>query len=311
MKPDVEAALQRAIQVRRQVLQGLTYADRIRLLETLLYDFFVQERATLLKWAALTGQSAQVDTGYIAQHVASIVLGEPGQGFKGKGLDLADGSEVKSAAILSGVDRPRWNHDMGTVASDNDRRSRGLQPKWQTYLEAPRIFYLLFDRVVDPALQGELVLRIRAWLIDAKQDKNWRDLITRFVASRAGNKYNLQLHPPVGYDDSIVVNSLGNLDFEQVKVLEVQMSGLRPNQSFTIRWVLKPRESLAPITGRCIALPWRRGERPSRLTDAADVQPDIVAIQQLVPHTDLKDLAEATAAEISMLPEVPSDDLQE
>ncbi|MCQ3805841.1 MAG: MamI family restriction endonuclease [Acidimicrobiaceae bacterium] len=118
MKPEVEDALRRAAEFRRKVLRQLSSDDRRQLLEDLFVDFFVEQWRTLLKWAALTGQSSQVDTGYIAQHVASILLAEPGQGFKGKGLDLMDGSEVKSAAIISGVDRPRWNHNMGTLAQD-------------------------------------------------------------------------------------------------------------------------------------------------------------------------------------------------
>ncbi len=126
MKPEVEAALRRAAKFRRGVLRQLSTADRLRLLEDLFVDFFVVQWRVLLKWAALTGQSSQVDTGYIAQHVASILLAEPGQGFKGKGLDLLDESEVKSAAIVSGVDRPRWNHDLGrsrTTTSDGRRTS--------------------------------------------------------------------------------------------------------------------------------------------------------------------------------------------
>jgi hypothetical protein len=72
----------------------------------LIRDFFVVQRAGLLKWSALTRQSAQIDTGYIAQHMASVVSRARTR-LQRKGIDLADGSEAKSAAILSGVDRPR------------------------------------------------------------------------------------------------------------------------------------------------------------------------------------------------------------
>jgi hypothetical protein len=36
----------------------------------------------------MTGQSALIETGYIAQHLASLLLAIPGQGFRGKGIDM-------------------------------------------------------------------------------------------------------------------------------------------------------------------------------------------------------------------------------
>lgn len=297
-RDDVEIALRRAVELRRNILREIGASDRQVLLEHLFEDFFVTQRATLLKWAALTGQSAQVDTGYIAQHVASIVLAEPGQGFKGKGLDLADGSEVKSAAILSGVDRPRWNHNMGTPSGDDQRRLRGLEPQWQSYLSAPYVFYLLFDRVRDPQLGSTVILRVRAWCVAAQQDIAWRDLLTRFIEGRAPKQYNLQLHPPVGYDDSIVVNTLGNLDMSPVKMLEARMTGLNVEDTFAIEWVQPPPATPYPITGRCLALDYGgRGARPSRLNTAADVAPDFAAIARLLPSVDIDVLREATSAD--------------
>lgn len=167
MKPEVEDALRRAADFRRELLGQLSSDDKRRLLEDLFVDFFVHQWRVLLKWAALTGQSSQVDTGYISQHAASVLLAEPGQGFRGKGLDLLDGSEVKSAAIISGVDRPRWNHNMGTLAQDAKRIAEGRTITSHEYLASPNIFYLLFDRVVGPdGSKGPLVLRVRGWCLD-------------------------------------------------------------------------------------------------------------------------------------------------
>lgn len=116
--------------------------------------------------------------------MASVTLGIPGQGFKGKGLDLVDESEVKSAALLGGVDRPRWNHDLGTVASDARRARRGLPPKWASYLISPQVFYVLFDPVHSAQLDSKgRALRVRAWCLDAQRDDAWRDLLERFVES--------------------------------------------------------------------------------------------------------------------------------
>lgn len=268
MKPEVAKALAENAGERRRRLQAVTPKQRIRLLETLISDFFHVQRAGLLKWSSLTGQSAQIDTGYIAQHMASVVLAEPGQGFKGKGIDLADGSEVKSAAILSGVDRPRWNHNMGTPSDDLDRTRRKLDPKWKDYLASPRIFYVLFDRPWETKR-----LRVRAWCVDGQQDVAWRELVERFVRERGSKQYNMQLHPPVGYDDDIVVNTKGNLDLASIKVFEVdfEVPG-DPAEPLELRWV-KP-VSYDYRNGRTVALPYVAGERPSRLESAEDFSLD-------------------------------------
>ena len=73
-------------------LRAWSADQRKQKIEELIPDFFVDQRATLVKWQNITGQSAQVDTGYIAQHMASLVLQIPGQGFKGKGVDVEDGT---------------------------------------------------------------------------------------------------------------------------------------------------------------------------------------------------------------------------
>lgn len=288
VKPEVEAALRRAAEFRRELLGQLSPQDRLRLLEDLFVDFFVEQWRVLLKWAALTGQSSQVDTGYIAQHIASILLAEPGQGFKGKGLDLLDGTEVKSAAIISGVDRPRWNHNLGTIAQDAKRRQDEKPTTSEEYLASPNVFYLLFDRVVpDDSDPGPLVLRVRGWCLDGQADVAWRDLVTRYVAAREASQYNLQLHPPVGYDDDVVVNTLGNLDFAEVKVLEARIHGLGAQEEFSIEWVQTPPDAVRPVAGRSAALKWERGARPSRLASAADVLPDTETLRELLPTHDV------------------------
>ncbi|MDT0223767.1 MamI family restriction endonuclease [Gordonia sp. AC31] len=164
MKEEVALAIAKGIRARRQLLHGLTYAQQVLLLEEMFVDFFGDLHVTLQKWAALTGQSAQVDTGYIAQFIASIVLREPGQGFRGKGDDLADGSEVKSAASISGVDRPRWNHNMNSPSQDSARLKVGKSLAIDEYLESPYLFYLLVDRsATDP--NSPRAIRIRSWLV--------------------------------------------------------------------------------------------------------------------------------------------------
>lgn len=300
MKPEVEEALKRAAAFRRELLGQLSSDDRRRLLEDLFVDFFVKQWRVLLKWAALTGQSSQVDTGYIAQHIASILLAEPGQGFKGKGLDLLDGSEVKSAAIISGVDRPRWNHNMGTTAQDAKRQAKGQPTTADEYLASPNVFYLLFDRVLNPdgTRPERLVLRVRGWCLDGQQDHAWRDLLERYVATRTPGKYNLQLHPPVGYDDDIVVNTMGNLDFADIKVLEARIHGLGASEHFEVQWQLVPRIDIRPVTGRSRTLPYIKNERRSRLTSAADILPDTATLRELLPDHDIDALVKLLPLEV-------------
>lgn len=304
MREEIERLLRRGIDLRRKVLASLDYDETLRLVETLFEDFFVTQRSTLLKWAALTGQSAQIDTGYIAQHVASIVLAEPGQGFKGKGVDLADGSEVKSAAILSGIDRPRWNHNLGKPADDEARVKRGLEPTWVAYLNAPVVFYLLFDRTTPTDDDDDFALRVRAWCVDPSKDAAWRDLVTRFIQGRKPSQFNLQLHPPVGYDDDVVVNTLGNLDMAAVKVLEARMTGFRNHEQFQIEWIKKPPEQIRPVQGRSEARPYGgRGNRPSRLTPPVELETDLDELHALVPGLDLEALSKAVKADVTVVAE--------
>jgi hypothetical protein len=282
MKDAVADAIEAGIVARRQLLQSLSLHQRIALVEELFTDFFGDLHTTLQKWAALTGQSAQVDTGYIAQFVASIILQEPGQGFRGKGDDLADGSEVKSAANISGVDRPRWNHNMGSPAKDRDRQAQGKALASDEYLASPYLFYLLVDRAASDRREPRAI-RIRGWLIDAAADSAWRGLLLRYQAQKAGSQYNLQLHPPVGYDDDIVVNTLGNLDFADVLAFDAQVvRGV--DGAVSVEWTRPLVDDLVPIIGRSEALPYGgRGDRPSRLTDASDLVADIAVVNRLFP----------------------------
>ena len=282
MQESVAAAIEAGILSRRDLLRSLSLQQRVELLESLFVDFFGDLHTLLQKWAALTGQSAQVDTGYIAQFVASIILQEPGQGFRGKGDDLADGSEVKSAANVSGVDRPRWNHNMGTTAQDEKRRAAGKPTAGEEYLASPFLFYLLADRSASDE-RVPRAIRIRGWLLDAQADIAWRDLVTKYLDQRPAGQYNLQLHPPVGWDDDIVVNTLGNLDFADILVFDARVVR-SADGSVHVEWEKPLQDDLLPIKGRTKAMPYGgRGDRPSRLTDASDLVADIAVVPRLFP----------------------------
>jgi len=171
---------------------GLTHEQRVELAPRLLNDLFLETRTRLLEWSAITGQSAQVDSGYIAQHLVSLVTGIPGVWRRGKGLDLADDSEVKTANSVDGIDMPRWN--LSFVREDT----------MGAMLEHPFIFFVLFDHTA----QGQF--RARIWGIEPATDKGFQ---TAFANWRAGERKstNFQLHPPIGRDDDIATNDSGNL----------------------------------------------------------------------------------------------------
>lgn len=274
MKREVREALDRIQRERKTILSGLEYGMRLRLLEQLFLDFFSTNPAMLLKWAALTGQTAQIDTGYAAQHMASILLAVPGQGFRGKGLDLAHGGEVKSANALSGVDRPRWNHGFDTVQKDAERRSKGQATKGEEYLNAPVVVYMLLDQPYEES--G--VLRVRVWLVDSRKDAAWRELISTFEQGKTGSTYNLQLHPPVGYDDDLITNTLFSLDLRDNKVLEARIT--LTDKDPQVAWVQKPPETFDDWAGRAIKTPY--SERPSRLAGAADVVVGLDGVPELI-----------------------------
>src|SRR5699024_2887647 len=283
MRQEVAEAIQKANLNRAKVLEDLNPEQRTSSLESLFKDYYIDQHLTLQKWAALTGQSAQIDTGYMAQFIASIILGIPGQGFRGKGDDLIDGSEVKSAANISGVDRPRWNHNLGTLAHDASRRKKDLPTAWEQYLACPTIVYILVDRVATPQPSTPRDIRIRTWCVDAQNDTAWRDLLQVYVENREGNRYNYQLHPPVGYDDDVVVNTLGNLDFGEVLVLDARVRLAADPEASTITWTKRPTFPVTPILGRVKPRPYGETARPSNLMGSVDVVPDTGTLPGLFP----------------------------
>lgn len=173
-----------------------TEQERLKkLAASLLQEMFLDHRKVMAKWAAMTGQSSQLDSGYIAQHLISLLTGKRGSGWRGKGLDLEDGSEVKSASSVDGVDVPRWNHNFSAPA------------KVDEWLDAPAIYYVLFDTVKrDPPR-----VRVRIWVVTPAIDNAYKTVLQRWRdMSRKSN--NFQLHPPVGKDSNLATNNCGNLE---------------------------------------------------------------------------------------------------
>jgi hypothetical protein len=309
-------------------LRALSADDRQALIGELIDDLFVDAPEKLVKWAKVTGQSAQIDTGYVAQHLASLVLQTPGQGFKGKGLDLKCGSEVKSASMISGSDRARWNHELGTAAEDRERRVAKKKTKSDIYLgKTPFIFYVLFDRVYDGVGNPTSTLRVRGWCVNARTDEGWRSLIGKFLQAReeehlkppegkrVKKRHNLQLHPPIGYDDSTVVNQLGNLDMTKALVLDVRFEHPDAGEKIEASWEVARLDVPWDFDSGCILEPYKPGVHPSRLEEGIEdttnlEYPQLAFQDEGVPTVVRETGVSVTVADVSGS-ETPPDDQEE
>ncbi len=161
----------------------------------------------LVAWESVTGQSSQIDSGYLAQQLISLLTGIPGTGSRGKGDDLSDGSEVKAASSLSGMDRPRWNNQLSNSGKIAD------------YLACPAIYFVLFDTVNR---KESFPFRIRVWKVLPAKDEAFQQVVRKWAAERTSG--NFQLHPPCWRDDNIVTNNAGHLEmppFFEARQVEV------------------------------------------------------------------------------------------
>ncbi len=161
----------------------------------------------LVAWESVTGQSSQIDSGYLAQQLISLLTGIPGTGRRGKGLDLTDGSEVKAASSLSGIDIPRWNNHLPNPN------------KIAEYLACPAIYFVLFDTVNR---NESFPFRTRVWKISPAKDDTFQKVVRKWAAERTSG--NFQLHPPCWRDDNVVTNNAGHLEmplFFEARQVEV------------------------------------------------------------------------------------------
>ena len=103
--PAHEFSVVSKVHISEKILTLFTKEQRKDLATELLEEQVIRQRKKLNHWSTITAQSAQIDTGYIAQHLVSLQTQIPGQGMRGKGDDLCDGSEVKSANFLDSMDK--------------------------------------------------------------------------------------------------------------------------------------------------------------------------------------------------------------
>ena len=179
------------VKIASKILSILSLEERKELATQLLEEQVSEQREKLNHWSAITAQSSQIDTGYIAQHLVSLQTQIAGQGMRGKGDDLCDGSEVKSANFLDSLDKkgataPRWNFTAVT------------RQIMERFLEYPAVYLLSMD------LNTKGCFRTRIWKVDVTKHTILRERYTERMnvlgypkfASEKEESINFQLFPP-------------------------------------------------------------------------------------------------------------------
>lgn len=204
-------------------LRQLSGDQRRKLARDLLQEQILDQRRRMHRWRDITGQPAQIDTGYVGQHLVSLVTGIVGGGMRGKGLDLEDGSEVKAANFLDSKDKrgataPRWNF------LSNDL------PSMVSLVELPAIYLVSIDAIDDR-------MRARAWRLVPKDHAPFKERYLDWVEKLGKPKLNdpkrpsanFQLFPPrLGSNDTYARHgkSGANQVFAPLKV-ELEKGGAR------------------------------------------------------------------------------------
>lgn len=152
----------------------------------LLDTLFAKPRREIMRWSRITGQTAQVRIAYPGQHLASMITGVRGSGTAARGIDLADGSEVKSCSRADQLGSCKDPECLAPVLPHEDACSqcggssikRKTDSHWilaikskqelEQYLAGPRIVLILFDRDEDEPAS----VRIRAWEVWADEARH-------------------------------------------------------------------------------------------------------------------------------------------
>lgn len=189
--PAHEFAVHEKVNLSSRILSLLTVEERKLLAIQLLEEQVVGQREKLNHWSTITAQSSQIDTGYIAQHLVSLQTQIAGQGMRGKGDDLCDGSEVKSANFLDSLDKkgavaPRWNFTAVT------------RQIMERFLEYPAVYLLSMD------LNSHGKFRTRIWKVYVSRHEvlkaryiEWMNKLGYPKFNAGGEEsVNFQLFPP-------------------------------------------------------------------------------------------------------------------
>lgn len=199
----------------KDILKLLSHDQRMMLAKSLIQEQIVDQKNRLSHWSLLTAQSSMIDTGYIAQHLVSLQTQIAGQGMRGKGDDLCDGSEVKGANFIDSLDKngaiaPRWNFNCVSVEI------------MERFLDYKAIFLLSID--LNPKKQ----YRIRIWKVDICKYALLRERYNEWMqklgypkfADTSHKSINFQLFPPRnGTDENFARHGNGRKNgFEKLNI---------------------------------------------------------------------------------------------
>lgn len=203
-------------------------STRRALAKSFIENVILAQYHQLTGWQKVTHQTAQLDSGYLGQHLVSLISGTPGRGAgsRGKGHDLVDSSEIKAASALGGIDTPRWNHT-----------SFGDRTKMESYLESKFIYFILFDTIER---YKEMPLRLRVWRVEPAKDPAFVKVVRTWA--KASTSGNFQLQPPRWQDGSRVTNLGGTLDLPLIfEAVQREIEGV--DFMDIVAWDLKPGKS--------------------------------------------------------------------
>jgi len=82
----------------------ISIKNNINKIKELLNDLVVEPQAKTHKWSDLTKQSPALKIGYIGQYLASLILGMNGSRSAARGMDIVDGTEVKTCYKVDQAD---------------------------------------------------------------------------------------------------------------------------------------------------------------------------------------------------------------
>lgn len=178
--------------ISEDILSNISLEEQRVLITALLQEQIIEQRNKLQQWSLITGQPSQIDTGYISQHLVSLLIRVPGQIMRGKGLDLMCGSEIKSANHLDSLDKrgnvnPRWNFTFNNIES------------MIKFLDYNYIYLVSLD------FNEFQNIRIRVWSVNVREHTTlrnryieWMDKLgcSKFEDKESRRTVNFQLFPP-------------------------------------------------------------------------------------------------------------------
>lgn len=196
------------------ILTKISEDEQKKLIISLLNDQIIDQRHKLQMWSTITGQTAQIDTGYISQHLVSLLIRVPGQIMRGKGLDLMCGAEIKSANHLDSFDKkgrinPRWNFLFNNIESMLD------------FLDYEYLYLVSLD------FNDLNNIRIRVWCVNVKKHTvlrqryiEWMDKLacSKFEDMNSRKKVNFQLFPPKNKTSETYARHGDGKSFEKLQI---------------------------------------------------------------------------------------------